>query len=85
MEMYSTYNKGKSDLLKVIFIRILNNKIDKYMNSISKNVSFDKLDDVINKYNNTQYRTIKMEPDDVKTNTYISSSKEINDEDLLKF
>ena len=85
MEMYSTHNKGKSDLLKVIFIRILNNKIDKYMNSISKNVYFDKLDDVINKYNNIQYRTIKMEPDGVKTNTYISSSKEINDEDLLKF
>ena len=85
MEMYSTHNKGKSDLLKVIFIRILNNKIDKYMNSISKNVYFDKLDDVINKYNNTQYRTIKMEPDGVKANTYISYSKEINDEDLLKF
>ena len=53
MEMYSTHKKGKSDLLKVVFIRILNNKIDKYMNSISKNVYFDKLDDVINKYNNT--------------------------------
>ena len=44
-----------------------------------KNVWIDKLDDIINKYNNTYHSTIKMKPVDVKPNTYISSSKEIND------
>ena len=48
------------------------------MTSISKNVYTDKLDDIVNEYNNT-YRTIKMKPIDVKDNTYINSSKEVND------
>ena len=41
----------------------------------------DKLDDIVNKYNNTYHSTIKMKPVDVKSNTYINSSKEINDKD----
>ena len=41
----------------------------------------DKLDDIVNKYNNTYHRTIKMKPADVKPSAYIDSSKEINDED----
>ena len=49
------------------------------MTSISKNVYIDELDDVVNKYNNTYHSTIKMKPVDVKSNTYIDSSKEIND------
>ena len=49
------------------------------MTSISKNVYTDKLDDIVNKYNNTYHTTIKMKPVDVKSNTYINSSKEIND------
>ena len=40
----------------------------------------DKLDDIVDKYNNTIYSTIKLKPADVKSNTYINSSKEINDE-----
>ena len=63
------------------FIRILKNKIDKYMTSIFKNVYVDKLDVIVNKYNNTYQRTIKMKRVDIKSNTYIDSSKEINDED----
>ena len=47
--------------------------------SLSKNVYIDKLDDIVNKYNNTYHSTTKMEPVDVKSNTYIDSSKEIND------
>ena len=35
---------------------------------------------IVNKYNNTYHRTIKMKPVDVKSNTYINSSKDINDE-----
>ena len=49
------------------------------MVSISKNVFIDKLDDMVEKYNNTYHSTIKMRPIDVKSNTYIDSSKEIND------
>ena len=51
------------------------------MISISRNVYIDKLDDVVNKYNNVYHSTNKMKPVDVKSNTYIKSSKEINDED----
>ena len=64
------------------FIRTLKNKIYKYMTSISKNVYIDKSDDIVNKYNNRYHSTIKMKPADVKSNTYINSSKEINDKDL---
>ena len=41
----------------------------------------DKLDDIVNKYNNTYHRTIKMKPAHVKQIAYINSSKEINVED----
>ena len=51
------------------------------MTSISKNVYIDKLDDIVNKYNNTYHRTSKMKPVDVKSSTYIEPSKDINDED----
>ena len=39
----------------------------------------DKLDDVVNEYNNTYQRTIKMKPVDVKDNIYIDFEKEVND------
>ena len=51
------------------------------MTAISKNVYIDKLDDIVNKYNNAYHSTIKMKPIDVKSNTYINSSKETNDKD----
>ena len=41
----------------------------------------DKLDDIVNKYNNTYHKKIKIKPADVKQSTYIDSSKEINNED----
>ena len=41
------------------------------MTSISKNVYIDKLDDIVNKYNNPYHRTIKIKPIDVKTSIYI--------------
>ena len=49
------------------------------MTSISKNVYIDKLDNIVNKYNNTYHNTIEMKNVDVKSNTYIDSSKEVND------
>ena len=51
------------------------------MTSISKIVYADKLDDIVNKYNNTYHSTIEIKPVDIKTNTYLDSSKEINDKD----
>ena len=48
------------------------------MTSISKNVYIDKLDNIVNKYNNTYHNRIKMKSVDVKSNTYFESSKEIN-------
>ena len=45
------------------------------MTSISKNIYIDNLDNKVNKYSNTYYNTIKMTPVDVKSNTYIDSSK----------
>ena len=78
--MYSIRNKGKS-VVAERFIRTLKNKIFKHMTAISKNVYFDVLDDIVNKYNNTVHRTIKMKPIDVENNTYVDSDKEVNDKD----
>ena len=79
--MYSIHNEGKS-VVAERFIRTLKTKIYKYMTSISKNVYIDKLDDIVNEYNNTYHRTIKMKPANVKDNTYIDLKKEINDKIL---
>ena len=78
--MYSTHNERKS-VVAERFIRTLKNKIYKYMTSISKNVYIDKLDDIVNEYNNIYHRTIKLKPIDVKDNTYILIDKEVNDKD----
>ena len=72
-------NEGKS-VVAERFIRTLKNKIYKYMTSISKNVNIDKLDDIVNKCNNTD-RTIKKKPVDVKQ-AYILTK---NNKEGLKF
>ena len=51
------------------------------MTSTSKNVYIDKLDNIVNKYNNTYHSIIKMKPVDVKSSTYIDSSKDDNEND----
>ena len=78
--MYSTHNEGES-VVAERFIRTLKSKIYKYMTSISKNVYIDKLDDIVDEYNNTYHTTIKMKPADVKDNTYINADKETNNKD----
>ena len=78
--MYSTHNDGKSVVAEK-FITTVKNKVYKYMTSISKNAYIDKLDDIVHKYNNKKYRAIKMKPIDVKDNTCIDFSKEVNDND----
>ena len=80
IEMYLNHNEGKFFIAER-FIRTLKNKIYKYMASISKYVYIDKLDDIVNKCNNTYHRTIKLKPVDVKDDTYINIGKEINDKD----
>ena len=80
IEIYSAHNEGKSVVAERL-IRTLKNKIYKHMTSISKNVYIDKLADTVNKYHNTYHRTIKMKSIDVKNNTHIDSSKEVNDKD----
>ena len=76
IEMYSIHIKGKFVVAERL-IRTLKNKIYKYMTSISKNVHIDIFKDMVNKYNNT-YSTIKMNPADVKSSTYINFNKENN-------
>ena len=78
--IYSAHNEGKSVVAKG-FIRVLKSKIYKYMISISKNVYIDKLDDIVDEYNNTYHTKIKMKPIDVKDNTYINADKEIYNKD----
>ena len=80
IEMYSIHNEGKS-VITERFMRILMTKIYKYMTSMSKNVYIDKLDDIVDEYNNTYHRTIKMKPVNVKDNTYIDFKREVNDKD----
>ena len=67
--MYSTHKEEKS-VVPEWFIRNLKTKIYKYMTLISKNVYIDKLDDVVNKYNNTYHTTV-----DVGDSTYVDFNK----------
>ena len=57
-EIYSTHNEKKSVVAKR-FVGTLRNEIYEYMTLITKNVYIDKLDDIVDKYNNA-YRTIKV-------------------------
>ena len=75
--MYSTYNEGKS-VVAEIFIRTLKSKIFKHMTAISKNIYFNVLDDIVNKYNNTVHRTIKMKPMDVTFDSYAEYNEDFN-------
>ena len=75
--MYSTYNEGKL-VVAERFIRTLKNKLYKHMTATGKNVYYDVLDDLVNKYNNTKHSTIKMKPIDVRDNerVYIDEHNE---------
>ena len=74
-------NEGKS-IVAERSIRTFKNEIYKYMISISKNFYIDKLDDIVNKCNNTYQNRIKMKPGDLKLSTYTDFSKEINEKDV---
>ena len=77
--MYSTFNESKS-VVAERFIKTLKNKLYKHMTAIGKNVYYNVLDDVVNKYNNTKYNSIKMKPIHVKNNKRVYID-EINEKD----
>ena len=81
IEMYSTYNEGKS-VVADRFIRTLKNKIFKYMTAIQPSNYFDVLHDIVYKYNNTIHRTINMKPIEV-TNNYYAEYNEIPNKKIL--
>ena len=80
IEMYSTHNEEKS-IVAERFIRTLKNKIYKHMTAISKNVNFDVLDDIVDKYNNTYHKTIKMKPKDIKSDLFAEYNEKSNEKD----
>ena len=51
------------------------------MTAVSKNVYFDVLDDIVNKYNNTVHRSIKMKPIDVTSDSYAEYNEDSNEKD----
>ena len=79
--MYSTINEGKS-VVAERFIRVLKNKIFKHMTAILKNIYFNVLDDIVNKYNNTVHRTIKMKPIDVTDDSFAEYNEKSNKKNL---
>ena len=78
--MYSIHNKGKS-VVAERFIRTMKNKFYKDMTAVSKDVYFDVLDDIVDKYNNTYHRTIIMKPIDIKSDSYAEYNIVSNDKD----
>ena len=78
--MYSTYNKGKS-IVAERFIRTWNNEIFKHVAAILKNIYFEVLDDIVDKYNNTVHKTIKMKPIDVTGDSYAKYNENSNKKD----
>ena len=78
VEMYSVHNEEKLIVVER-YIGTLKNKIYKCMTLVSKSMYTDKLDEIINKYNNTYNRNIKMKSADVKPRRYIEFGIENND------
>ena len=76
-EMCSRYNEGKS-ITAERFIRTLKNRIFKHMTAISKIFYFDVLDGIVDNYNNTVHRTIKMKPTDVTADSYAEYNENSN-------
>ena len=51
------------------------------MTAVSKNLYFDVLDDIVNKYNNTLHRTIKMKPIDLTSDSYAEYNEDSTKKD----
>ena len=59
IDIYATQNEGKSDIAEKV-VRTLRNKIYRHIAAASKNVYVDKLDNIVDKYNNKCQRTNKI-------------------------
>ena len=79
--MCSTFNERKCVVAKR-FIRTLKNKIFKHMIAISKSVFTDVLNDIVNKYNITIHRTIKIKTIDVTNDSYVEYNEDSNEKGL---
>ena len=79
-EMYSTHNEGKSVVAEK-FIRTLKNKIYKHVTIVGKNVHFNVLDDIVDKYNNSFHISLKMKPKDVTDDSFVEYSEQSNKKD----
>ena len=78
--MHSTHNEGKLVIAEK-FIRTFKNKVYKHMTAISKNVYFNVLNDIVDEYNKTYHRTIKIKLADVKSDSFAEcNSIEYNEE-----
>ena len=80
IEIYLIHNERKS-VAAEICIRTLKSKLYKHINSISKNVYIDKLNDIVGKYNDTYLQKIKIKPINIKSSTYFNFEVESNDKD----
>ena len=78
IEMHSTHNERKS-VAAERFIKTLKNKIYKHVTAISKNVYFNVLNYIVDKYNSTYHKTIKMKPIDVKNDSFAEYNEESNE------
>ena len=78
IEIYSTHNEGKP-VVAERFIKKVKNKTYRHMTAVSKNIYFDVLDDIVDNYNKTFCRTIKMKPIDVKSDSYTEYNVDSNE------
>ena len=84
-EFYNYLSKDFWIIIKlkcIQHIRTLKNKIFKHMTAVSKNVYFNVLDDVVNEYNNTVYRIMKMKLTDVTSDSYAEYNDDSNEKGL---
>ena len=71
----------ESLLLLKELLELLKNIIYTHMTAISKNVFFNVLNDIVDEYNNTHHKTIKMKPIDVKSDSFSEYNEESNYKD----
>ena len=82
IETCSTHIWGKS-VVAERFIRTFKNKLFKHKATVSKNVYFDVLEEIVNKYNSKVHGTIKMKPIDVKSDFYAEYNENSNEKDPI--
>ena len=80
IEMYSKNNEGKS-VVSERFIKTLKLKFIKNLTAVGKNVYFNVLDDIVDKYNNTYHSSIKMKLKDVTDDSFVECNEGSNKKD----